>query len=61
MSNLTVYNQLTSSTTECLRTIDREIGLKTKCMPFAVKVIGALKTLNIRTEQDELNAANILG
>lgn len=58
MSNLTVYNQLTVSTDECLKTINREIGMKITCMPFAVKAIEALKTLSIKTEQDALNAAN---
>ena len=61
MSNkLSVYNQLIVSTEECLKSINREIGLKTTCVPFAVKVIEALKTLNIKTEQDALNAANTL-
>ena len=57
--DLTVYNQLTVSTEECLKTINREIGLKTNCIPFAVKVIESLKTLSIKTEQDALNAANV--
>lgn len=61
MSNkLSVYNQLIVSTDECLKSINREIGLKTTCVPFAVKVIEALKTLTIRTEQEALNAANTL-
>ena len=61
MSNkLSVYNQLIVSTDECLKSINREIGLKTNCVPFAVKVIEALKTLTIRTEQEALNAANTL-
>ncbi len=60
MSKLTVYNQLVQSPDECLKSINREIGLKTKCVPFAVKVIEGLKTLNIKTEQDALNAANTL-
>lgn len=60
MSKPTVYNSLIQSPDECLKSIQREIGLKSKCMPFAVKVIEALKTLNIKTEQDGLNAANTL-
>lgn len=57
--DLTVYNQLILSSDECLKTINREIGLKTTCTPFAVKAIESLKTLNINTEQDALNAANV--
>ena len=60
MSKLSVYNQLIQSPDECLKSIQREIGLKTKCTPFAIKVIEALKTLSIKTEQDGLNAANTL-
>lgn len=60
MGNMTVYNQLTVSTEECLKTINREIGMKTTCAPFAVKIIEALKTLTVKTEQDALNAANTL-
>ena len=60
MGKLTVYNQLIQSPDECLKSIQREIGLKTKCTPFAIKVIEALKTLSIKTEQDGLNAANTL-
>lgn len=59
MSNLTVYNQLVLSNEECLKTISREIGYKTTCMPFAVKAIEALKTLSIKTEQEALYAANV--
>lgn len=57
---LSVYQQLTSDTAECLNAVKREIGLKTTCMPFAVKLIGAMKTLNLKTEQQELDAANTL-
>lgn len=59
MSNkLSVYNQLVISTDECLKSIGREIGMKSTCVPFAVKAITALKTLTIKTEEDALNAAN---
>ena len=59
MKNNTVYNQLVLSNETCLDTIKKEIGMKTKCMPFAVKVIEALKTLTIKTENDALDAANV--
>ena len=57
---MSVYKQLTASTNECLEAIKREIGMKTDCIPFAVKLIGAMKTLTIKTEQDALDAANTL-
>jgi hypothetical protein len=60
MSELSVYKQLTFGTKECLDAIKREIGMKTTCMPFAVKLIGALNTLELKKEENELNAANVL-
>lgn len=57
---LTVYSQLIESPDACMKSIKREIGMNVKCVPFAVKVIEALKTLKIRTEQDALKAANTL-
>lgn len=58
---LTVYKQLTLGTKECLDVIKREIGMKTTCLPFAVKATEALATLdNVKTEQEQLNAANVL-
>ena len=57
---LSVYKQLTISTAECLSAIKREIGMKTTCAPFAVKLISSLNTLELDTEQDELHAANTL-
>lgn len=58
MSELSVYKQLTSGVSECLNAVKREIGLKSTCVPFAVKLTEAMKTLNIQTEQEALNAAN---
>ena len=60
MSELSVYKQLTAGTGECLNVLKREIGLKTDCMPFAVKLIEAMQSLNVKTEQEALNAANVL-
>lgn len=57
---LSVYRQLTTGNTECLAALKREIGMKTGCGPFAVKLIEALSTLELKTEQEELNAANTL-
>jgi len=61
MSNeLSVYKQLTISTAQCLDAIKREIGMKTTCAPFAVKMMTALNDLTLKTEQEELNAANTI-
>ena len=59
-NEISVYKQLTSGTNECLDVLKREIGMKTQCFPFAVKLIEAMKTVELKTEQDTLNAANIL-
>lgn len=59
---LTVYKQLTLGTKECLEVIKKEIGMKSTCAPFAVKLLEALGGLtpSLKTEQDQLNAANVL-
>lgn len=57
---LSVYQQLTISTADCLNAIRREIGMKTSCMPFAIKLMTALSELSPDTEQEELYAANVL-
>ncbi len=57
---LSVYKQLTSGTNECLEVLKREIGMKTQCFPFAVKLIEAMKSVELKTEQETLNAANVL-
>ena len=60
MENLSVYNQLTAGTNECLAVLKREIGFKSTCAPFAVKMIEALKELTVKTDQEALKAANTL-
>ncbi len=60
MNELSVYKQMTLSPNECLAAIKREIGLKITCVPFAIKVIDALKTLKIKTNDDAIKAANTL-
>lgn len=60
MKEMSVYKQLTSGTSECLEVLKREIGMKTNCMPFAVKLVNAMKTLVIKTEQEAYDAANTL-
>lgn len=60
VNEVSVYQQLTAGTGECLAALKREIGMKTNCMPFAVKLIEAMKTLSVRTEQEALSAANVL-
>ncbi len=61
-NELTVYKQLTLGTKECLDVIKREIGMKSTCAPFAVKLLEALGGLtpSLKTEQEQLNAANVL-
>lgn len=60
MEELSVYKQMTLSPNDCLSAIKREIGLKITCVPFAVKVMEALKTLTIKTNDDAIKAANTL-
>ena len=60
MSELTVYKQLTFGTSECLAAIKREIGLKSTCIPFAVKIMTAMSSLDVKTEKDSSYAANTL-
>ena len=60
MNEISVYKQMTYGTKECLDVIKREIGMKSTCAPFAVKLIEALKTLEPKTQQEELRAANTL-
>lgn len=61
MSNeITVYKQLTSNVDVCLSAIKREIGMKTTCAPFAVKIMEALGGLTVKTEDEQLLAANTL-
>lgn len=61
MKELSVYKQLTDGdAAECLAVIKREIGMKATCVPFAVKLMDAMKSLKLNTEQEELSAANTL-
>lgn len=60
MSNtLSVYRQLVGSPENLFDVLKREIGLKTDCLPFAVKAISNLKTLGSLTEAEAANAANV--
>ncbi len=59
MSNLSVYQQLTTAPQNMFEVLNREIGLKTDCFPFAVKAIEALKTLGALTKYEATNAANV--
>lgn len=60
MEKLTVYKQLTTGVGECLNVLNREIGLKTTCSPFAVKLIGALNETSPKNETDMLGIADTL-
>lgn len=59
MNKLTVYNQMTSSPSDLFNVLKQEIGIKTNCIPFAVKAITALSSLGKLTEGEALNAANV--
>lgn len=59
MSQLTVYKQMTSSPGDLLGVLKREIGVKSTCLPFAVKAVEALNSLGKLTESEALNAANV--
>lgn len=56
---LSVYNQLTRSPADMFTVLKKEIGIKTSCVPFAVKAAEALKELSIRTQAEATNAANV--
>lgn len=56
--SLTVYRQMTTSPTDLFSVLKREIGLKSTCLPFAVKAIEALSSLGNLTEHEALKAAN---
>ena len=58
MNNMTVYNQLTCSESSMFNVLKNEIGIKTNCIPFAVKAIDSLKSLGSLTQREALNAAN---
>lgn len=60
MAALSVYKELTQGTGECLAVMRREIGLKTTCKPFALKLLTALSDLKPQTQQDELKVINTL-
>ncbi len=60
MSNtLSVYRQLIGTPSNMFDVLKHEIGLKTTCVPFAVKAQEALKTLGSLTESEATNAANV--
>lgn len=59
MSELTVYSQITKGPEQLFAAMKREIGYKCTCVPFAVKMVEALNTLEIKTEQQALTAANV--
>lgn len=60
MNELSVYKQMTQGANECLAVLKREINLKSNCTPFAIKLITSLNTLTLKTQQQELDAANTL-
>jgi len=60
MNKLTIYKQMTSSPNNLLGVMKQEIGVKSNCLPFAVKAMEALNLLGSKlTESEALNAANV--
>ena len=59
MKSLSVYRQLIGSPENLFDVLKQEIGLKTNCIPFAVKAITNLKTLGSLSEAEAVNAANV--
>ncbi len=60
MNEITVYQNLSGTPDTCLKAIKDEIGLKIACVPFAVKLIGALRELQPKTDDAKLKIANTL-
>ena len=58
MKNLTVYQQMTASTAQLIKTVNTEIGVKC-CQPFAVRAFDALNELSLKTESEAKKAANV--
>ena len=56
-NNLTVYQKMTTSTTGLINVVKDELKVKS-CMPFAVKALDALKSLDLKTEADARQASN---
>ena len=59
MATLSIYKQLVGTPQNLFDVLNREIGLKTDCLPFANKAAEALKTLGSLTEAEATNAANV--
>lgn len=58
MKELTVYQKMTTSTAELIKTVNSEIGFKC-CQPFAVRALDALNDLKLKTESEAKRAANV--
>lgn len=56
--SMSVYRQMTTSKESLFTVLKEEIGMKTSCVPFAVKAIEALNSLGKLTEAEGLKAAN---
>ena len=57
--NPTVYSQMSKSPEGLFAAMKREISYKCDCNPFAAKMLDALNSLDIRTEQQAITAANV--
>lgn len=58
-NELTVYNKMKTSTDMLCEVLKKEIGIKSTCIPFAVRAVDALNSLGTITESEGRQAANI--
>lgn len=60
MNEISIYNRLTSGTSEVFKVLREEIGMKTTCAPFAIKLCTAMKEVKPKTEQEAIYAADVI-
>lgn len=56
--DLTIFQQMTASTENLIKVVDREIATKC-CLPFAIRALDALNSLGIKTELEAKKASNM--
>lgn len=59
MSEMTVYQKMTLSTAELIKTVNTEIGYKC-CQPFAVRLLDALNAIKITTDAEAKKVSNTI-
>ena len=58
MKEITIYHKMTSSTSELVKIVSKEIGIKC-CQPFANRAFEALNSLDIKTDAEARKASNV--